>query len=60
MPAYWIVDVDDRTITVHAEPTSEGEFKRVETFAEGASAPVILDRIEIGRIVVKDVLPPKA
>ncbi len=60
VPAYWIVDLADRTITVHAEPTPQGEFGRVETFAVGASAPVVLDRIEIGRIAVKDVLPPKA
>lgn len=60
VPAYWIVDIDARTITVHAEPTSEGEFGRVETFAEGASAPVVVDGREIGRIAVKDVLPPKS
>jgi Uma2 family endonuclease len=60
VPAYWIVDVDARTITVHAEPTSEGGFRRVEAFAEGASAPVVLDGREVGRIAVKDVLPPKS
>jgi Uma2 family endonuclease len=58
VPAYWIVDIDARTITVHAEPTSEGGFGRVETFAEGASAPVVVDGRELGRIAVKDVLPP--
>ena len=56
--SYWIVDVDDRTITVHASP-NQGGFGRVETFAEGASAPVVLDQIEVGRIAVKAVLPPK-
>lgn len=58
-PNYWIVDFDARTIVVHSEPTTEGEFGRVETFAEGASAPVVLDGREVGRIAVKDVLPPK-
>jgi Uma2 family endonuclease len=59
VPNYWIVDIDARTITVHAEPTAEGDFSRVETFTEGASAPVVIDGRELGRIAVNDVLPPK-
>jgi Uma2 family endonuclease len=63
VPAYWVVDLDGRKITVHAEPASEaprGHFLRVETFAEAASVPVVLDGREVGRIAVKDVLPPSS
>jgi Uma2 family endonuclease len=63
VPSYWVVDLDGRKVAVHTEPTSEGSdgafFARLETFAEGASIPVVLDGHEVGRIPVKDVLPPE-
>ncbi|MDR3621855.1 MAG: Uma2 family endonuclease [Paludisphaera borealis] len=62
-PAYWIVDLEARAIIVHTEPTSHGPrgvFERVEAFADDASVPVVLDGRELGRIAVKDVLPPKS
>ncbi|APW59549.1 Uma2 family endonuclease [Paludisphaera borealis] len=60
-PTYWIVDLDARTVTVHADPMSQGArsiYSRVEAFADDASVPVVFDGRELGRIVVKDVLPP--
>lgn len=60
-PAYWVVDLEARKITVHSQPMRRGDesiFGRVETFADAAEVAVLLDGREVGRIAVKDVLPP--
>jgi Uma2 family endonuclease len=63
VPSYWVVDVDGRKVAVHSEPMSQGPggaFARLETFAEGASIPVVLDGHEVGRIPVREFLPPES
>jgi len=63
VPSYWVVDVDGRKVAVHTEPTSQGPvgaFARLESFDEDASIPVVLDGREVGRIPVKDFLPPES
>jgi Uma2 family endonuclease len=60
VPSYWVVDLDGRKVAVYTEPTSQGPggaFARMETYAEDASIPVVLDGSEVGRISVKDILP---
>jgi Uma2 family endonuclease len=63
VPWYWVVDVDGRKVAVHSEPMRQGPggaFGRLETFAEGASIPVVLDGHEVGRIPVEEFLPPES
>jgi len=60
VPLYWIVDLHERKLTARSEPrrTSPPSYARLATFSEDESAPVVLDGREIGRIAVRDLLPP--
>jgi len=60
VPLYWIVDLHERKLTAFSEPrqTSPPSHARLAMFTEGESAPVVLDGREIGRIAVRDLLPP--
>ncbi len=61
VPLYWIVDLHERKIDVYSEPRSSASpasYARLASFSEDSSTPVALDGREIGRIVVKDLLPP--
>lgn len=60
VPFHWIVDLHERKLTASSEPcqTSPPSYARLAMFADGESAPVVLDGREIGRIAVRDLLPP--
>jgi Uma2 family endonuclease len=59
IPVYWIVNVVDRIVEVHTEPSGEGELPRYakqEEFSIGSSFPIMLDGIAYGMIVVQDLM----
>ena len=59
VPAYWILNLQDRQLEVHTDPVGEGEqaiyAHRIVYFAS-QDAPVVLDGEEIGRISLQDLL----
>ncbi len=57
---YWIVNLVDRQVEVHTEPSGPADspgYGRHEVFGPDAEIPVILDGREVGRVAVCDVLP---
>jgi Uma2 family endonuclease len=57
---YWIVNIGDRRIEAYTSPHGTGEdadYQSRQDFGEADAVPVTLDGVEIGRIVVRDVLP---
>jgi Uma2 family endonuclease len=58
IPAYWIVDVNARRVEVYTPAGPQG-YGPPEFFAEGRSVPVMIRGRQVGRIAVKDILPPR-
>ena len=59
IPVYWVVNLVDRRIDVHSNPTPRGKVAKYDTvqiFQENDAVPIVLDGVEVGRIVVSDVL----
>jgi Uma2 family endonuclease len=60
IPQYWIVNLLDRSVEVHTEPTDLGEsptyLNRVVR-SETEELSVVLDGVEVGRIRIGDLLP---
>jgi Uma2 family endonuclease len=56
IPVYWIVNLVERQIEVYSGPSMAGYSSRVD-FLEGQNVPVVIERVEVGQIVVADVLP---
>ncbi|HEY2155381.1 MAG TPA: Uma2 family endonuclease [Isosphaeraceae bacterium] len=57
---YWIVNLVDRQVEVHTEPSGPAQspgYARREAFGPDAEIPVVLDGHEVGRVAVRDVLP---
>ena len=57
---YWIVNLVDGQVEVHTEPTEPGDppdYAHREVLGPDAEVPVILDGREVGRIMVRDILP---
>jgi Uma2 family endonuclease len=60
LPLYWIVDLVNRVVDVHSQPTGSGDqacYEAVEVFDETREIALVLDGQEYGRIAVKDILP---
>ncbi|MCY2991265.1 MAG: Uma2 family endonuclease [Planctomycetota bacterium] len=60
IPVYWIVNLVDRQVEVFTNPSGPGEqpdYGVCQVFLPGDQVPVVLDRNEVGRIVVHDLLP---
>lgn len=60
LACYWIVNIPKRRVEVYTDPAGRGEsarYQRETTFGETAEVPVVIDGGEVGRVVVKDVLP---
>lgn len=60
IPFYWIVNLRDRRIEVHSDPTGttdDPRYRKIDHYHPGDEVPVILDGREVGRIAVNDVLP---
>ncbi|HKI17791.1 MAG TPA: Uma2 family endonuclease [Isosphaeraceae bacterium] len=56
IPVYWIVNLVDRQVEVYSDPTPEGYQSRKD-FKSGQELPVIIEGVEVGRIIVADILP---
>lgn len=57
---YWIVNLIDKQIEVHADPSGPAEqpdYRQKQIYKPGESVPVVLDGNEIGKIDVSAILP---
>jgi len=60
VPVYWIVNLIDRQVEVHTDPTGpadEPEYRRVENVPADADVEFALDGNAIARLNVADLLP---
>lgn len=57
IPVYWLVNLPGRRVEVFTEP-AEDAYTRCTPYAEDQEVPVVLDAREVGRIRVRDILPP--
>lgn len=58
IPTFWIVNLVHRQVEVYSDPGPEGYGSR-QTYAEGQSFPVAIDRQPLGQIAVDDILPAR-
>jgi Uma2 family endonuclease len=56
IPIYWIVNLVERQIEVYSGPSPAGYRSRVD-FREGQNVPFVIQGVEVGHVVVADVLP---
>jgi Uma2 family endonuclease len=56
IPVCWIVNLVERQTEVYSDPSPRGIRSRVD-FREGQNVLVMIDGVEVGAIVVADVLP---
>ena len=56
IPIYWIVNLVERQIEVYSGLSPVGYRSRGD-FREGQNVPVVIEGVEVGHIVVADVLP---
>ncbi|QJW95841.1 Uma2 family endonuclease [Frigoriglobus tundricola] len=57
---YWIVNLEDRRIEVHTQPSGPGDspaYASVQTFAPGDTVPLVLDGATVAAIPAADLLP---
>lgn len=60
IPVYWIVNIPERRLEAHADPTGPAEapdYRRREVFGQDDHVPLILDGREVARVAVRDLLP---
>jgi Uma2 family endonuclease len=60
IPCYWIVNLIDGQVEVHAQPSGPGEqadYAAHQVYRRGDRIPVVLDGAEAGTIAVDDLLP---
>ena len=61
IPVYWLIDVNGRRAEVFSEPSGRGRsasYRAVGTFGGDDEVPVVIDGREVGRVALRDVLPP--
>jgi Uma2 family endonuclease len=60
IPVYWIVNLLDRQVEVHTDPTGPSarpRYRKRKIFGGNDEVPVVLDGREVGRIPVRELLP---
>lgn len=60
IPVYWIVNLIDRQIEVHTEPSGPIErplYRKIECLLAGQSVPFVIDDAIVATIPVDDLLP---
>ncbi len=60
IPFYWIINLVDRCIEVHARPdatTPEGVYLDRQVFQEGDSISLVIGDAALGSVAVRDLLP---
>ncbi|HKI17790.1 MAG TPA: Uma2 family endonuclease [Isosphaeraceae bacterium] len=56
IPVYWIVNLVERQVEVYSDPAPKGYQSRKD-FKSGQDLPVIIEGVEVARIIVADILP---
>jgi Uma2 family endonuclease len=57
---YWIVNLEDRRVEVHTQPSGPGDspaYASVQNYAPGDAVPLVLDGNTVANIPVADLLP---
>ncbi len=57
---YWIINLEDRRIEVHTQPSGPGDspaYASVQNYAPGDAVPLVLDGATVATIPVADLLP---
>ena len=57
---YWIVNLVDRQIEVHTDPTGpvdEPDYRQRRDYGPTGMIPLVLDGVEVGTLAVRDLLP---
>jgi hypothetical protein len=60
IPIYWIVNINKSQVEVYRDPISRGKnarYRQADLFTIDAEVPVVIDGQDVGRIVVKEILP---
>jgi Uma2 family endonuclease len=60
IPIYWIVNINKSQVEVYRDPIGRGKtarYRQTDVFTIDAEVPVVIDGQEVGRIVVKEILP---
>lgn len=60
IPTYWIVNLVDRRIEVHTEPsgpTGQPEYASLQIYQRGDQVPIVLDGNTVGSVAVSDLIP---
>jgi Uma2 family endonuclease len=60
VPTYWIVNIPEEQVEVYTDPSgdcAEPAYRQRRDYHRGASVPLVLDGVEVGRIGVNDLLP---
>jgi Uma2 family endonuclease len=62
IPIYWIVNLIKMQIEVYSEPdqqAAEPDYRQRRLYRGADKLPVLLDGMEVGQLVVNDLLPPQ-
>lgn len=62
VPVYWIVEVRERSVLVHEDPTGQGEsagYGRRTIYPRGSLIPVVIDGQGVGQIPSAELFPPE-
>jgi len=57
---YWVVNLPDRRVEVYSDPTGPAEqptYQSRQDYGPDDEVPVVLDGREVGRVLVRDILP---
>jgi Uma2 family endonuclease len=60
IPVYWLINLHDRQVEVYSDPSGPGrspDYRTTTSFAEDQEVPLVLAGREVGRIVVRELLP---
>lgn len=61
IPVYWIIDLIKWQVEVYTEPDTQGappDYRQRRIYRSTDHLPVVLDGVEVGQILVSDILPP--
>ncbi|MCE7987679.1 MAG: Uma2 family endonuclease [Caldilinea sp. CFX5] len=61
IPVYWIVNLIKLQVEVYTEPDSQGappDYRQRRIYRSTDRIPIVLDGVEVGQILVRDILPP--
>jgi len=59
IPVYWILNLQDMQLEIYTDPAGAGAqttYRKRDIYAEGDSAPVVIDGREVGRINVGELV----